>query len=69
MAIVIIQGEVAQRIQGLALKHNRSVDEQVELMVETFETMDIQRVSFLPSPKGGHSVPVVEVSQPVIQKG
>jgi hypothetical protein len=60
---VVIPNDIAQRISQLAQKNNRNFYDQLKVMTETFEIMDIQKVSTLPHPVGGQKVPVVEVSQ------
>ena len=67
--MVVIDNKLAARIKDLAEKNKRTFDKQLELMIETFEIMAIQKVFFLPHKPGCHSVPVVEVSEPVIQRG
>jgi hypothetical protein len=68
MAIVIVN-TLAYRIKDLADKNHRTFNEQLELMIETFETMNIKKLSYLPRIPGCHSVPVVEISGAVIQGG
>ena len=67
--MIVIDNKLASRISALSQKNKKTFNEQLELMIETFEIMDIHRIFFLPSPNGGHSVPVIEVSEPVIQRG
>ncbi len=67
--MIIIDNKLGARIKQLAEKNKRSFNEQLALMVETFEVMPIQKVSMLPGPGGHHDVPVVEVSEPVVQRG
>ncbi len=64
----MIMGELALRIEMLAVRHHRSPSEQLKIMVQAFEDMDIQRVYYLPGPKGCQQVPVVEVSEPILQR-
>lgn len=65
--MVVIDNKLAARIRVLAEESKMTFNEQLELMVETFEIMPIRKVSYLSSPIGGHQVPVVEVSGDVIQ--
>ena len=65
----ILSGENALRIIKLAKKHQRTPVEQLELMLTTFETMDIHRLIYLPRPPGGQQIPIIEVYGPVIQRG
>ena len=67
--MVVIDNKLAFRIKDLANKNHKTFTEQLELMVETFETMNIHKVSYLPAEPGCHSVPVVEVYGPIIQEG
>jgi hypothetical protein len=67
--MVVIDNKLAARISTLAMENNKTFDQQLELMIETFEIMPIQFFSYLPSPIGGHQVPVIEVSGQVIQRG
>jgi hypothetical protein len=67
--MVVIDNKLASRISALSQKNKKTFNQQLELMIETFEIMDIHKLYFLPSPTGGHSVPVVEVYGAVIQGG
>ena len=67
--MVVIDNKLAYRISTLAHKNNKTFSQQLEIMIETFEIMAIQRVTILPSEPGCHSVPVIEVSGPVILTG
>jgi len=67
--MVVIDNKLASRISTLSQKNKKTFNQQLELMIETFEIMDIQKLSYLPYPSGGHQVPVVEVYGPVIQGG
>jgi len=67
--MIVIDNKLGARIRTLAEKNHKTFMDQLELMVETFEIMPIQKVSYLPGPVGGHQIPVVEVSEPVIQRG
>jgi len=66
---VVIDNKLAGRIKVLSVKNRKTFNEQLELMIETFEIMAIQKASFLPGPDGHQRVPVIEVSEPVIQRG
>jgi hypothetical protein len=67
--MVVIENKLARRIRDLADKNHKSFNQQLELMVETFEIMTIQKLSYLPRPIGGHQVPMVEVAGQLIQRG
>jgi len=67
--MIVIDNKLGLRVRDLAEKNHRTFNEQLELMVETFEIMPIQKVSLLPGPIGKQKVPVIEVSEPVIQRG
>jgi len=67
--MMVIDNKLGLRIKALADKSHKTFNEQLELMNETFEVMDIHKVFFLPGPAGHCSVPVIEVSEPVIQRG
>lgn len=66
---VVIPNELAQRIKALAEANKRTFNEQLELMVWTFEIMPIQKLSYLPGPAGAHQVPLVEVRGDAIEWG
>jgi len=67
--MMVIDNKLGFRIKALAEKNHKTFNAQLELMTETFEVMDIHKMYFLPGPAGHQSVPVVEVSEPVIQRG
>ncbi len=67
--MIVIDNKLGLRINTLAAQNHRTFNQQLELMVETFEIMPIQKISMLPGPAGHTNVPVVQVSEPVVQRG
>jgi len=68
--MIVIDNKLGARIRDLAEKNHKTFMDQLELMVETFELMPIQKISYLPGPAENHAqIPVIEVSEPVIQRG
>jgi hypothetical protein len=67
--MVVIDNKLACRIRALADKNHKTFNQQLEVMVEAFEIMSIQRVSVLPSTPGCHSVTVIDVSGAAILGG
>jgi hypothetical protein len=65
--MVVIDNKLAWRIRVLADKNHQTFNQQLELIVEAFEIMNIERVSILPDGPGCHVIPLVEVSGQVIQ--
>ncbi len=67
--MIVIDNKLGARILNLAEKNHTTFMDQLELMVEIFECMPIQRYYYLPGPAEKHTrIPVYEVYQPVIQR-
>jgi hypothetical protein len=64
-----VDNETAYFIEELANNNHRPFFIQLLLIIEASMTMNIQKVSYLPAPIGGHQVPVIEVFGQVVQRG